>query len=73
MLPVEDGDEIDNLLLLIREENQTVAFRNPCGLFTMQRTGKPPTGMEWVFLEPLKLFTKFSKGLFVSPDMGEAL
>jgi hypothetical protein len=73
MFPVIDGNEIDNLLLFIREENQPVAFRDPCGLFTMQRTGEPPTGMERVFRKPLKLFTEFSQGLFVTPDMGEAL
>lgn len=73
MFPVVDGDEIDNLFLLIREEDQPVAFRDPCGLFTMQRTGEPPTCMERVFRKPHKLFIKFSQGLFVTPDVGEAL
>ena len=26
--------------------------------FTVQRAGKPPPGMEWVFLEPLPLFSE---------------
>lgn len=73
MLPVVNGDEINNLPRLIRKENQPVAFRDSCGLFTVQGTGKPPACVKWVFPKSLKLFTQFCQSLFVTPDVGEPL
>ena len=51
-LAVIDRDQVDDMLLFVRLEDEPVSLCNPCGLLALQGSGEPSPTNRGIFTRP---------------------